>query len=188
MLRWKVGLTGGEVYFCDEEDDLWLLRSDIGTQAVTTLEAYLQSHGLPRVPAREVIIAEENPGPADGGRDIGVDALRVVRDHDTPGNQGMRMGCPACAEGTVLRVKYRRSGGVVAQCDACPALWLTMRCIDGGFFLDQSVYRAAHGLTGLRGEIQWIDDDWVGNVEVGMFNGGTWRDPPATYRPTETNQ
>lgn len=81
----------------------------------------------------------------------------------------MRMSCPACAEGTVLRVRYRRTGGVVAQCDCCPALWLTSRSIGPRAFLDQAAYRASHGVPDGPEAIEWVDDDWLGTAAAGPY-------------------
>lgn len=44
--RAKVVATGGTIYYCDEEDTLWLRPEDIGTSAKSSLGTYLNIHGL----------------------------------------------------------------------------------------------------------------------------------------------
>lgn len=38
--------TGGTVYYCDEDDGLWLRPEDIGSEAGSDIRAYYAVHGL----------------------------------------------------------------------------------------------------------------------------------------------
>lgn len=89
----------------------------------------------------------------------------------------MTFRCPACAQGAVVRAKYRRTGGIVAQCDRCPALWFGVQEIGPEGHLDQRVYRRSHDLTDEHAELEWIERDWSWLIDVER-----WRSDPDPAR------
>lgn len=90
----------------------------------------------------------------------------------------MTFPCPVCRTGSVVRAKYRRTGGVVAQCDGCPALWLALSQVDAAGHFDQRAYRRAHNLTDERVELEWIERDWSW-----LIDADRWRADPNPGRP-----
>ena len=69
------------------------------------------------------------------------------------------MTCPRCEQGTVLRVRLKKTGQFARICDECDAFWLEPIVVARGSWVDFGTFMQESNQKGVWDELEVVDAD-----------------------------